>query len=256
MAVVPQSATSSRIAPALALALAVTALCMSPALALAQSPPPMPPRAVSVSGDGSVHAQPDQAVVSMAVEIVAAELDTAEASVSRSVRDFLAAARKLGIGDKDLASGAVRVRPEYVWDEQTRKQKMVGYRIRRGIEVSLKDLGKLGDLLQAATGAGINEISPPVLESSRARSLQREALVKATQDAQEKAALLARTLGVTLGPVLRLSADDGMNAPPVPMMKASRMAADSAESGNSGMGISTGEIEFQASVHAEFELQP
>ncbi|MCH9828037.1 MAG: SIMPL domain-containing protein [Gammaproteobacteria bacterium] len=252
MTVVPKPAISLRFV----LALAVAALCLSPALALAQNPPPMPPRAISVSGDGSVHTQPDQASVSMAVDIVEAELDTAEASVSRSVRDFLAAARKLGISDKDLASGAVSVRPEYVWDEDTRKQKMVGYRVRRGIEVSLKDLGKLGDLLQAATGAGINEISPPALESSRAKSLQREALVKATQDAQEKAALLAKTLGVTLGPVLRLSADDGMSAPPVPMMKASRMVADSAESGNSGMGISTGEIEFQANVHAEFELQP
>lgn len=234
---------------------ALAAALLWPLAAAAQSATPLPPRFIAVSGEGRASTLPDRAQLSMAVEVVEPQLKTAEDEVARVVHEFLGAARELGLADEDLSTGAVSVRPEYVWDEQTRQQKRVGYRVRRGIQARLAQIDQLGELLVAATRAGVNEISPPRLESSRARELRHEAMVRATRDARDKARLLAEALDVELGGVLRLDASDGGAAPPTPMYEVARAAAD-AKSGNADMAINTGEIEFRATVQAHFEIRP
>ena len=117
----------------------------------------------------------------------------------------------------------------------------------------MRDLDKIGDYLQRATDAGINNISDPQLESSRAEDLQRQALVKAAQDAQAKARLLADTLGVKLGAVRSISANSAAPRPPGPVPRV-MMAAAAAPSGNEDMGFAAGEIRFSSSVSAEFDL--
>ena len=101
--------------------------------------------------------------------------------------------------------------------------------------------------------AGINQMQPPQLEYSEAREIQRQALVRAAQDARARAKLLAETLGMTLGPLHRLQATETPPSPPMPKMMAMR-ADMGAESGNAELGLSTGELRFSASVQAEFDL--
>jgi len=106
-----------------------------------------------------------------------------------------------------------------------------------------------------ATKAGANQVNPPLLESSKAKELEQQALVKAAEHARGKARLLAETLGAKLGPVRSISADDAGPPPPMPM-KAMALRAEAADSGNQEMGVALGEIRYRATVSAEFDLIP
>lgn len=223
---------------------------------LAAHDDPMQRRSVSVSGEGEVMARPDRARLALAADAFNAELKTAEAQVNKVVRAYLAEVKALGIKDEHISTTSVTINPEYVWDEGARNNRLTGYRARRDIEVVVIDLDKLGDYLLRATKVGINHVQPAVLESTRATELKRQALVKATQDARAKAQLLADTLGVKLGAVHSIMAQDSFTPPPMPMpMKAMRMEA-AQDSGNAEMGVTPGEIRFSSSVQADFDLTP
>lgn len=233
----------------LALALAVLAA----PLAQAQPPAAEPPhRHVAVSGQGEVAVLPDRARVRMGVTQLSPNLLAAETKVNTVVRAFLTEARALGLKDQNVTTTGVSIQPEYVWDEKERHNRLVGYRVSRDIEVLLEKLDRLGDLMLRATKVGVNQVQPPQLESSKAREAQQQALVKAAQDAESRAKLLAETLGVKLGAVHTISAQESGPQPPMPKMM---MAARSdAGGGNAEMGLNAGEIRYNASVSAEFEL--
>jgi uncharacterized protein YggE len=233
----------------LALALSV------PTLAMAHDHPAPVTRSVSVSGQGEVSAVPDRAQVSLSVDALDSDLQKAQDRVNQVTRAYLAKARALGVKDAQIATAGVTLNPEYTWDDKAKKQVLTGYRARRQINVTVDDLDRLGDLLLAATAAGVNQVSPPQLESSKADELTRQALAKAAADARSKAQVLATTLGVKLGNIRNLSASDVAPPPRPVMFKAMAMRADAAsESGNAEMGLATGEIRFNATVNAEFDL--
>jgi uncharacterized protein YggE len=216
-----------------------------------------PLRSVSVDGRGEVSVQPDRARLTLAADALDPDLKSAESKVNAIVRAYLADAKSLGAKDEQISTAGVSISPEYVWDDKTHQQKLVGYRARRDIEVVVDDLGRLGDFVLRATRDGVNHVNPPQLESSRSDELQRQALVKAAQDAQSRARLLADTLGVKLGTVHSLRANSEP-APPSPVMyKAMAMRVDAAADeagGNEQMGFSGGEIKYKASVSAQFDL--
>jgi uncharacterized protein YggE len=193
----------------------------------------------------------------MAVEETNPDLKAAQAKVNGIVRAYLAQVRALGVKDEDISTAGLSIRSEYDYSGGNSSgpggRKFLGYHVTRNIEVVVRDLDKIGDYLQRATDAGINNISDPQLESSRAEELQRQAMVKAAQDAQAKARLLAETLGVKLGAVHTVSANSISPRPPGPQPRM-MMAAAAAPGGNEEMGFAAGEIQFNSNITAEFDL--
>lgn len=213
-----------------------------------------PIRSVSVGGQAEVAVLPDRARLIMAVDRLAPEVKSAEADVNKVVRAYLDAAKALGAEDKNLSTTGVSIQPEYVWDEKSRQQKLVGYRVRREIALLVTNLDKLGDFLLSATKAGVNQVNPPMLESSKAKEVERQALAKAAEDAKAKAQVLADTLGTKLGPVRRVSSNDGGGQPPMPRGMVMAAMEKSFDSGNQQMGFSFSEIRYSATVSADFDL--
>lgn len=213
---------------------------------------PAPPRTVSVSGEGEASVKPDRARLTLAVEKLDPDLKKAESEVNRIVREYLSEAKALGAKDEQLSTSGVSIHPEYVWPEGGRERKFTGYRVSRQIEIRVENLDRLGDFILRATRAGVNQVNPPELESSKRSELERQALVKAAQDARARAQALAETLGVRLGAAYRIT-EARAGIAPVPQMKA--MRAEAADAGTE-MGLSLGEIRYRTSVSAEFDLLP
>jgi uncharacterized protein len=212
-------------------------------------------RMVTVTGEGEVSAAPDRARISMAVQETKPDLKAAQDDVNRVVRDYLAQARALGVKDEDISTAGLSINAQYDYSGKDGR-KFLGYQVTRGIQVVVRDLDRIGDYLQKATDAGINNVSDPVLESSRADELRREALAKAAADAQAKARLLAETLGVKLGLVHTINAATEV-APPQPRVMAfAQTARAAAPSGNEEMGFAAGEIQIKATLSADFDLVP
>ena len=208
------------------------------------------PRTVSVSGTGEVAAEPDLAHVTLGVEARKPALADARSEVSATVERVLALCKSLGIDPKRVNATRVQIQPEYSWNEKDRKRVLLGYLVSRQVQVELRDLEVLGTLLERAVDAGVNQVNDPVLDSSRRKDLERDALAKAVEDARLNADTLARAAGTTLGPVRTLNG--ATSAPPVPMFRRQVAMADAAMAPEAS--YQAGEMKFSASINAEYDL--
>ncbi len=206
-------------------------------------------RSVAVTGIGSATAVPDRALISMSVQARNIDIEAARTRVVEVTTRFLGLAADLGIDEARIRSTGLSMRPDYRWDNEARQQELIGYFVARQLEVELEDLELLGDLLEGAVDAGVNQVSPPVLDSSKRRELYRQALAAAAREAQENADVLAQSLGARVGPVRDLTAMEGLRPPPEPM-GARTMAAEA----DVGATYQTGEIRLEARVNATFDL--
>lgn len=215
-------------------------------------------RVVQVTGQGEASVTPDRARLSMAIEARNADLRAAEAKVNEGTRAVLAELKGLGIKEDDISTVGYSVNPEYDWVNN--QQKFRAYFARREINVTVRALDKIGDVLLRLTKAGVNQINPPVLESSKIKETERTALARAVDDATAQARVVAEGLSVKLGPVRTVNAGSQGAQPPMPMprMMAMKASADMAPemSGNEQTGFSAGLIRATSTVTAEFELLP
>jgi hypothetical protein len=212
------------------------------------------PRSITVGGQGSARAEPDLARLSMAVQKLDPLMPRAREEVLGVTRKFLALCQKLGIDPKKVRTSGLIVRAEYRWDGKTNQQVQIGYTVQRELQVEVADLQRLGELVEGAVDAGVNQISPPQLVSSRERELHREALSAAARDAEANARAVAESLGAKLGAVRELSAADLSVPPPIPMVRAMAVRDGAADSGADT--YATGTLKFDAQVTATFDLLP
>jgi uncharacterized protein YggE len=235
----------------LLLMLVICLLILGGAATHAQTPP-APVRGITVSGTGSVVGEPDKARVQLTVQKSNPAMDQARADVVAVVERFLALTRKLGIDPKKVRTTSAVVNPEYRWEQPAGRQILTGYLVQRQLEVEVTDLDQLGALIEGAVAAGVNNVSPPELDSSKRRDLNRQALAAAAKDAEANAHAIAESLGAKLGPLRELTASDALPPrPPVPMMRAA-MAEAAPDSG--AATYTPGTLEFEARVNATFEL--
>jgi uncharacterized protein len=219
-----------------------------PGVALAAE---VPLRLVSVTGSGEVKAQPDMARLTLGVDARRPALNDARAQVNATVEKILALTRELKIDPKYVDSTRLNVQPDYRWDEKNSQQVLLGYVVNRQVEIELRDLDKLGALLERAVSAGANQVSSPQLDSSKRKALERQALAGAVEDARLNADALARAAGARLGPVQTLSAGGG-GPQPIYMQRGMVAAAPMADAAEKSYVPS--EMNFTATVSAQYTL--
>jgi len=213
-------------------------------------------RQVTVTGQGEIRVEPDQAKVALGIEAREPTLEAARGRANRTVDAVLKLVRELGIPDRQVNSTRLAVMPEYTWDEKSRQRRLVAYQVTRTVSVDLRELDKLGVLLERGMSFGANQAGDPVLDHSRRAELQREALALATRDASRNAAAMAGALGMAVGPARSLNASQDSSGPvPMAVERRTVMLAAAADT-ESPQSYRSGEIVFRASVSAAFDLLP
>jgi uncharacterized protein YggE len=210
------------------------------------------PRLLTVGGEGEVEVAPDRADVGFSVEASEKSLADAEKAVTEATARLLKLCDSLGIPKADVRSAQLIVNPQYDGGVVSNRPRIVGYYVSRQIDVDLRDLSKLGKLLQGAVDTGANRMSGVSFGSTRKDEHQRAALARAAEDAKANAEALARAMGVKLGRLHTLSASES-GGMPQPMMYEMRAKVASAPM-VADQTFQAGEIKFQASVTAEFDL--
>jgi uncharacterized protein YggE len=233
---------------------ATTALCALLASTSVVAAEAERPRTISVSGYGEVQAEPDRALVMLGIESRKPKMEDARAEVTKTLEAVLKLTRELKIDQKYVRSTRVNVQPEYNWDPAAKERNLIGYFVSRQVEVDLRDLDKLGQLLERAFDLGVNQVGEPRLESTKRRDLEREALAKAVADAKLNAEAVAKAAGARIGPPRTISASSGFVPPPVPMMKAQMMRAEAADS--AAGSYQSGQMGFNGTVQVEYDLIP
>lgn len=211
------------------------------------------PRTVNVSGSGEVAAEPDMANLSLGVEARRPTMAEARSEVTKTVDRLLALTRELRIDPKHVNATRIQVQPEYSWNDKDRKRVLLGYVVSRQVQVEVRDLDKLGTLVERAVDAGVNQMGDPVLDSSKRKELEREAMAKAVQDARLNAETLATAAGAKLGPVRTLNGSS--SGPPMPMYRRGPMVmADAMAAAPPAETYQPGDMKFSAAVNAEYDL--
>ncbi len=233
--------------PALGLAIGASVFSVAALAADAERP-----RIVAVSGQGEVQAEPDQAIVTLGVESRKPRLEDARADVTKTVEAVLKLTRDLKIDQKYVRATRISVQPEYNWDNNAKERNLIGYFVSRQVEVDLRDLDKLGTLLEKSTDLGVNQLGDPRLESSKRRDLERSALAKAVEDARLNAETVAKAAGARLGSARTISASSGFV--PVPVMSRMKTMAMAADSAGAAESYQSGQMTFTGNVQIEYDL--
>lgn len=209
------------------------------------------PQSITVSGRGDVVATPDRATITFRVETRAESASTASRDNARLQESVLGALRGAGIESADLSTSGYSLHPEQSWDPETRTSRVIGYVASNSVQVRVRQIEQVGDLIDRAIAAGSNGVGNLQFSSSRSAELRREALAAAVASACSDAEVMAAAAGGSVGRLLEMTSGQSIQ-PPQPMMMMDRSGVAMAES--SITPIEPGELTIWAFVTARWEF--
>jgi len=224
------------------------------AATLAQTGQQEPYPRIIVSGQGSADIAPDMAVLQLTVM---REAETARAALdanSAAMAQVLKALRGEGIAERDLQTSNFSIQPKYVYPTQNsssedRSPRIVGYTVRNGLTVRVRELDNLGKIMDKSVTLGVNEGGNIVFTNDDPSAAMEQARARAVAEAMDKAKALAAAAGVRLGKVLELS-EQSYQPGPVPIMKAEMMMSRAADS----VPVAAGENSYQVTVNMSYGI--
>lgn len=207
-----------------------------------------------MTGEGTANVVPDMAVINMTVlrqdKTARAALDANNSAMA----EVLAAMSSAGIEQRDLQTSNFSIDPEYLYPERTNNQpvtpKIIGYRVSNSLTVRVRDLDKLGSILDKSVTLGVNQGGQIMFTNDDPSAAITKARTAAMQDAVSKATTLTDAAGVGLGRIVNIS-EQHRNPSPGPLMRAEMAMKSSADA---AVPVATGENQYRVSVNVTFEL--
>ncbi|NZA28066.1 SIMPL domain-containing protein [Luteimonas sp. SJ-92] len=234
--------------------LLAAALAAPAAVAVAQTPTG-PQAAVtdgtllSVSAQAEASRVPDVATLSAGVVTQAPDANAALRANAAQMQQLMAAVRKAGIAEKDTQTSGLNVHPQYRHDGD-KAPTITGYQASNTVSLKVRDIGSLGDVLDALVASGANQVNGPSFEIDQPDEAYDEARRAALVKARERADMYAESLGLRVRRIVSISEGGGFMPPPRPMMRMQAEAMDMAASSP----VSPGESTLTANLDVVFEL--
>jgi len=208
---------------------------------------------VVTSGQASVDARPDMATLSIMVSVASKEAADAKKQADARVAQYFDFLQKSGIEKKDIDAANLSTQPEYDYTKEG-KSVLKGYRAVRQVEVTLRQLDKLNDLLDGALKSGLNEIRTVELGVANAESYKEQARKAAIANATQQASALAEGFNAKLGQVYSIRYHVA-NYQPMPMARMYKAAAAPADT-TAQQTYEQQSIHFDDQVDVVFEIKP
>jgi uncharacterized protein len=218
--------------------------------AAAQTAPQTAARSITVVGAGKVSGKPDIARVTVGIETQAPLLQDAVDENKAKMSGLLDTLKKLGLADQDIRTSnysvyTERVSPPAAGAEATATQMI--YHVTNQVEVTVRDVNQIGEVLDKAVAAGANNIYGVNFNVEDTAKLESDARAKAVADAQARAESLAQLNGVQLGEVLSVSEVVGGSA--YPMYRAAEGM------GGGSTPVQPGELEMSFSIQITYAVK-
>lgn len=230
--------------------------CASTALAQASTPgeadnaqePKQVFRTLTVTGSSKVYLTPDIAYINLGVHSEGLNAAETMADNNAQTAKILEAIKNFGIADKDIRTVNFSVYPQPQYNTEGQPTGEIRYSVDNTVYVTLRDLTKVGELLDAAVKAGANNVYGIQFDLSDKSKAMSEARKAAVENARAIAEELASAAGVTLGDVQTINMYGG-SAPIV--FEAKVEAAYAADR----VPIQTGQLEINVEVNIIFEIR-
>ncbi len=203
-------------------------------------------------GNGDAQRPPDQATVSLGVSFVDTNLSLAISKSNSAIERIHKALVEKQLNPDDIRTTGYNVWPEDVYDPETGQPTGVRrYHVDSSVEVTVRQLDSLGDLITAALDAGANNIYGVNFIVSDPVSLIDEARAEAIADARGRAEAMAEGFGVKLGKIVSIS--EGVNGVPSPVYSAAVGKGDGV--GGGGLTVSPGQTTVNVQVYVTYSIE-
>lgn len=161
---------------------------------------------ISVSATGEAYASPDLALTTFSVVTEAETVDSAISQNAEKMNAVIDYVKSQGVQDKDLKTTSFNIYPRYEWYEKgtcippcpSGRRVLVGYEVRQSLQVKIRDLQNIGQIIQGATDKGVNQVSDLQFTIDNQDELKNQARAQAVEKAKAKAKTLASQLEVKL----------------------------------------------------------
>jgi uncharacterized protein len=220
------------------------ALVTVPSAAQAQTPQPGQ-RTITVTGVGSAYTSPDIAYLSLGVNIANENLATGIKNADTQIAAIKASLKASGIAENDIQTAQYNVYQEGPPPGAPGRQQ---YHVVNILRATVRDMSKVGDILNKAVAAGANTIYGVDLSVKDTHASETTARKAAFDDAKARATELASNMGGTLGQVVSITESTGGVLPP-------GARGLGGGGGGGGGGISGGSLEVTVSLTVTFEVK-
>ncbi|WP_346836779.1 SIMPL domain-containing protein [Microbulbifer sp. SAOS-129_SWC] len=206
---------------------------------------------VSISATGEASRVPDVANISAGVVTQSADSKQAMADNAAQMKTLMKAIKKAGIDDKDVQTSGISLFPHYVTNRSgDGKTEIDAYNARNTVNIKVRKLDKLGEVLDALTAAGANQIHGPSLEIGKPAPVMAEARQQALDKARARAEAYADSLDMKVRRIVSIS-ESGNRAVPRPMM----MEMARAKTADTATPVAPGETTVSVNLDLVFELE-
>lgn len=166
-----------------------------------------------VTGTGKSTAVPDSATVRGGVSATGSTTALVQDQINTVSNKMSESLKKLGIDPKDIQTSNYNINPTY--DYTNGSQKITGYSANTTFTVKVKDVNKVGQIIDAMTTSGATNVSNLGFEVTDKTTALNEARKQAVADAKKKAADAASIAGFQLGKLVNYSENFGGSPRPI-----------------------------------------
>lgn len=206
---------------------------------------------ISVTGTGEVQAEPDMAEIQVGVVTEAESAAIAVEENNEKMNRLTETLVQHDIAKEDIQTSNFQISPQRRHEPrpqpQQREPEITGYLVTNQVHITIRELPKMGEILDAVVREGANQIYGIEFSLSDRTEAASQALRKAVANARSKAEALAAEADVELGRVMAIQ--EGGTEWPRPMMDRA-MRAQVAES----VPISPGRLTVRADVSVTYRL--
>jgi len=207
-------------------------------------------KTISFTGKGELYVKPDVGMISFSVLTEKKTVAEAMSENTKKMNAVIASIKGEGVEEKDIKTTNFNISPHYeyyesseitIWPTPEGKRVLVGYEISQTVQVKVRNLEKIGTIIQKSTDAGANDIGNLQFVIDKEEELKNQVKKEAIKNAKDKAKELSGLLGVNLVRIVDFSEnayvpvyyDSGVAA----LKEASLPAAPQIESGQNKIEV-------------------
>ncbi len=224
----------------------VVMVALTPVKGAAQAAETVPQ--ISIVGQGQISVVPDVAQINIGVVQSADTAASALAGMRDDMNAVFAQLSRAGVDPADMRTGTMQLNREYESGLSQSGQSASGFVAQTSVQVFVRDLSVLGDVLDASVQDGANTLNGLQFDVAEPAPYILAARQAAVADARAAAEVYAQAAGVILGPVISIR-ETHSGGGGIVMMEA-RSAS------TSGVPVAAGEIEISRAVEIVYELLP
>ena len=203
-----------------------------------------------VSGTGEVTAVPDLATLNLGIEAQEKTVQEAQTEAATTMTALVAALESNGVAEKDIQTTTYSIEVVTKWNEDTNEQVTIGYKVTNTVTAKMRDMSKIGTIIDAAAEAGGNltRVSSLSFTLDDPTAYYTQAREKAMVDAKAKAEQMANLAGIKLGEPTYISESSSYIPGPYPLKAY-------AEGASASTPISPGELDITITVQVGYAIQ-